>query len=88
MEEYLKTARQLFGKSLEIAMKERDIGINQLSELSGVNKPQIYKVIYGKPFHIDTYLKLARFLQIHIDFSLMDVDNNVFTNDFNKPSDN
>lgn len=78
-DKYLETARKLFGESIKMAMEERKIGINQLSELSGVNKQQLYKVLNGEKFHIDTYLRLARPLKIHIEFSAMSAENNIHT---------
>lgn len=88
MEEYIKTARQLFGQSIKMAMEDRSVGINQLSELSGVNKQQIYRVLNGEGFNIDTYIILARFLQIHIEFSTMSAENNIHTMGDHKPSNN
>lgn len=78
-EKYLKLARELFGESLKMAMEEREIGVNELDRLSGVRKRQIYKVLHGESFNIDTYLKLARVLQIHIEFSAMSAENNIHT---------
>lgn len=78
-EEYLKTARELFGKSIKMVMEHRGIGINKLSEIAGVNKQQMYNVLNGNGFHIDTYLRLARILKIHIEFSAMSAENNVHT---------
>ena len=79
MEDYLLAARKLFGESIKMVMEERKIGVNQLSELSGVNKQQMYKVLNGEKFHIDTYLRLARHLKIHIEFSAMSAENNIHT---------
>ncbi len=77
--EYLKVARKQFGASIKMVMEERKIGVNQLSELSGVNKQQLYKVLNGEGFNIDTYLRLARHLKIHIEFSAMSAENNIHT---------
>lgn len=83
--EYLEMARSLFGQSIKMVMEERNIGFNQLVRLSGVNKQQLSAVLYGKPFHIDTYLKLARVLQVHIEFSAMSAENNVTAMSGDKP---
>ena len=77
--EYLELARKLFGESIKIGMEARKIGINQLSEKSGVRKHLIYKVLRGENYNINTYLQVARVLQIHIEFSLMSAENNVHT---------
>ena len=89
MEEYTKAALELFGKSIELGIEERKTNINALSKASGVSRTIIYKIIEGTDtYSIDSYIKLARILKIHIDFSLMSADNNIHTSTGNKPSMN
>jgi len=67
MDEYTETALQLFGKAIQMAIDERKITISELSEKSGIHRNTIYTILKGdKTYSIESYIKLARVLQIHI----------------------
>ena len=89
MEEYTKAALELFGKSIELGIEERKTNINALSKASDVSRTIIYKILEGSDtYSIESYIKLARTLQIHIEFSMMSATNNIHTMTGNKPSEN
>ena len=85
MKEYEKTVLTLFAEGVRMAMQERGIGINELTEKTGVSKNSIYKVLRAENYEITILIKIMRILQIHLEFSLMDWDNNIYTMTGDKP---
>jgi DNA-binding phage protein len=77
---YEEIIRQKIGEFITIAMKEREIGLNKLQELSGVNRTIIYKIKRGENYEINSLIKIMRILNIHLEFQLLDADNNIFGN--------
>jgi len=87
MEKYTKEALELFGASIQMAIDERKINISELAEKSGVSRSTLYAILRAeKTYSIDSYIKVARVLQIHIEFSLMSADNNIHTMGGHKPN--
>ena len=69
-------------------MDDRHYGINQLERESGVSKTIIYKILRGKNYEITSLIKIMRILEVHLEMSLMDADNNIHTMGGEKPSKN
>lgn len=87
MDKYTKQALKLFGESIKLGIEERGTNPHALSKMAGVSRSTIYAMMSGdKTYSIDSYIKVARILQIHIEFSLMSADNNIHTMGKNKPN--
>jgi predicted transcriptional regulator len=79
MNEYETTVLELIGKGIQATMHERKIGINKLTELTGLSKNSIYKVLRGENYEINVLIKIMRQLQLHIELSLLEWGNNIYT---------
>lgn len=89
MDEYTQKALELFGESIKMGMKERGTNVNALSKMTGLSRTTVYAVVNGSDsYNIESYIKLARALQIHIEFSMMSADNNIHTMGGDKPNMN
>jgi predicted transcriptional regulator len=88
MDEYTEEALKRIGQGIKIMMNDRGYGINALERDSGVSKTIIYKILRGENYEIGSLIKVMRFLKVHLEMSLMEADNNVFTMGGNKPSPN
>jgi predicted transcriptional regulator len=86
--EYEKTALIQIGKFIDEAITERGFNYSTLEKASGVSRTIIYKIVRGENYEIGSLIKVMRYLQIHIEMSLMSAENNIFTMGGNKPSDN
>jgi predicted transcriptional regulator len=85
---YEEIALEKIGKAIDICMKERKINIQQLETLSGVSRTIIYKILRGQSYQISSLIRVMRYLQVHIELSLMSEDNNIMTMGGHKPSQN
>uniref|UniRef100_UPI0040484D69 helix-turn-helix domain-containing protein n=1 Tax=Roseivirga sp. TaxID=1964215 RepID=UPI0040484D69 len=75
---YEQIALQKIGEAIQIAIKERNISINQLERDSLVSKTIIYKVLKGQNYEITSLIKIMRHLNMHLEFSLMSAKENIF----------
>jgi len=67
MDDYTKKALELFGAAIQMAIDERNINISELASKSGVSRNTLYAILRAeKTYSIDSYIKVARALQIHI----------------------
>lgn len=76
--EYEQIVREKIGEAIQYAMTERKMNMSELERRSGVSRTIIYKIVKGGQYQIDGLIKVMRHLNIHLDLSLMDSDNNVF----------
>lgn len=89
MDDYTKKALELFGESINLGIEERKTNVSELSRITGLSRTTIIAIRDGtKTYGIDSYIKLASALQIHIEFSMMSIDNNIHTMGGNKPNMN
>jgi transcriptional regulator with XRE-family HTH domain len=78
----------LLGKSIDFMLEERQMTLQRLSELSGVSRNSINKVRRGDNYNIGILIRLWRVLQVHIEISAMDANNNIHSMIGGGPSPN
>lgn len=77
--QYENTVRQKIGQAMTIAIKDRGFTKEHVAEQAGISKMSLYAVLNGQSnYNIDTLIKIMRIVQVHIDISLLDADNNIF----------
>lgn len=65
----IKTHLATIGDTVNQAMFNKRIGINELSQKSGINKLTIYKIFRGKNYNLSSLVAVCNALDLKISFT-------------------
>lgn len=89
MNDYNLHARAVIGEGFKELRKERGLSIEDLAQLSELDTDTIIAVEQGIVDDFDIILHYMRHVKIHVEFSLMDANNNIMAKwGGNPPSEN